>query len=309
MLAAEFAAVALAALALVRVLQLDTSRPGIMIVTFLPWFLLPIYLLFGIGIGARRWRLIALTGLLIFGHVNWVSADLASDSESSAAARSAPQLKVLTANTLARNEQLIELLDVVLSQDADIVALQEMGWRERSRLSNHRLVDNYPHRFADRELGIVLLSRLPIENASTWGRGFPRITVSVEEVSVDVVAIHTATPLWNTELWKADLAFLNESAKSHNGRLVLMGDFNSTMQHRQFRDLLSQANLTDSHLRRGSGWGATWPRRFLLGPQLRLDHVLTSAGLEPLTHSRLSGPGSDHRPVFSTIAVLPDVTS
>lgn len=296
----------MATLALVRVFQLDTNRPGIMVVTFLPWLLLPAYLLFGIGIGARRWRLIALSGLLIFGHVSWVSADLARDSERSAAARSAPQLNVLTANALARNEQLTELLDVVLSQEADIVAMQEMGWRERSRLSGHRLVDEYPYRFADNRLGIVLLSRLPIENASTWGRGFPRITVSVEGVSVDVVAIHTATPLWNTELWKADLAFLNESARTHSGRLILLGDFNSTMQHRQFRDLLSHAGLTDSHLRRGSGWGATWPRRFLFGPQLRLDHVLTSTGLEPVTHARLSGPGSDHRPIFSTIAVLPD---
>ena len=83
----------------------------------------------------------------------------------------------------------------------------------------------------------------------------------------------------------------------------MVGDFNATMYHPRFEDLLD-TGLTDAHSARGRGFSGTWPRNRSYPPFLRIDHALSSKELVPLEASYGKGTGSDHRPIIVDYALV-----
>ena len=86
------------------------------------------------------------------------------------------------------------------------------------------------------------------------------------------------------------------------GYVVVVGDFNATMQHAPFRDLLD-TGLRDAHLERGDGWAATFPADRSFPPVLRIDHVLVGDDVEVLEVGSGDATGSDHKPVWAVLAL------
>ena len=83
---------------------------------------------------------------------------------------------------------------------------------------------------------------------------------------------------------------------------ILAGDFNATLDHREFRKLLDRGYL-DAADAVGEGLTPTWPtssrkRRAL---PLTIDHVLVDrrVRVERVTVVRI--PGSDHRAVIAVL--------
>jgi endonuclease/exonuclease/phosphatase (EEP) superfamily protein YafD len=85
--------------------------------------------------------------------------------------------------------------------------------------------------------------------------------------------------------------------------MVLLGDFNATVDQAPLRALLA-AGLTDAHEELGRGWAATWPTNHRLPPLLQLDHVLHSSGLVAVAASEYTLLGTDHRAVVAELALL-----
>ena len=89
------------------------------------------------------------------------------------------------------------------------------------------------------------------------------------------------------------------------GRLLIVGDFNATWQNLGFRRLLG-GGLTDGAAARAHAFDMTWSQTMpVLPPLVRIDHVLTGAGLTVTRISTGAGPGSDHRLLRATVAVRP----
>ncbi|MDA8279749.1 MAG: endonuclease/exonuclease/phosphatase family protein [Actinomycetota bacterium] len=89
------------------------------------------------------------------------------------------------------------------------------------------------------------------------------------------------------------------------GRLLVVGDFNATWQNKWFRRLLA-GGLVDGAAARAHAFDMTWSQTMpVLPPLVRIDHVLTSAGLTVTRISTGAGPGSDHRLLRATVAVRP----
>jgi endonuclease/exonuclease/phosphatase (EEP) superfamily protein YafD len=80
---------------------------------------------------------------------------------------------------------------------------------------------------------------------------------------------------------------------------VVAGDFNATLDHAAFRDVL-RLGYADSAAQTGNGLIPTWgpPDRAAL---LTLDHVLADRACAVLGYSVQAVPGSDHRAVFAEI--------
>jgi endonuclease/exonuclease/phosphatase family metal-dependent hydrolase len=91
---------------------------------------------------------------------------------------------------------------------------------------------------------------------------------------------------------------------AHVRRELVVGDFNATWGNRGFRAILS-TGLVDGAAARGDALDMTWSQLSSpLPPLIRIDHVLTGPGVVVTTiHSR-PGPGSDHRALLATVALL-----
>jgi endonuclease/exonuclease/phosphatase family metal-dependent hydrolase len=80
---------------------------------------------------------------------------------------------------------------------------------------------------------------------------------------------------------------------------VVAGDFNATLDHAAFRDVL-RLGYADAARQAGRALVPTWglPGRAVL---LALDHVLVDRGCAVLACSVHAIPGTDHRAVYASI--------
>jgi endonuclease/exonuclease/phosphatase family metal-dependent hydrolase len=80
---------------------------------------------------------------------------------------------------------------------------------------------------------------------------------------------------------------------------VLAGDFNATIDHAAFRDVL-RLGYADAARQAGKALTPTWglPGK---GVVLTLDHVLVDRSCAVLACSVHAIPGSDHRAVYAAI--------
>ncbi|GAB4426810.1 MAG: hypothetical protein OHK0039_44930 [Bacteroidia bacterium] len=76
--------------------------------------------------------------------------------------------------------------------------------------------------------------------------------------------------------------------------LILAGDFNA-VPHSGIMQQVA-ARYTDTFVRRGQGWGWTFPVWWRLG--LRIDYQFCSAGLRPVSHRVIHEGVSDHLPLL-----------
>ena len=85
------------------------------------------------------------------------------------------------------------------------------------------------------------------------------------------------------------------------GAVIDGGDFNSTPDMRQFRDLLTNG-YQDAVDQTGAGFAPTFPSYFGLPPLITIDHLLTrNAAVSSMRTIDVSG--SDHRALLATVKV------
>ena len=128
-----------------------------------------------------------------------------------------------------------------------------------------------------------------------------------------VQAVHTYPPLPLAEgRWSDDLGALARQGRATQGRQVMLGDFNATLDHDPFREVLG-AGPADVHDVLGRGIVRTWPSGL---PLAHLDHVLIGAntggrekkdaeqgGVTAAGVHQRPIPGSDHLAVVADLRV------
>ena len=89
--------------------------------------------------------------------------------------------------------------------------------------------------------------------------------------------------------------------------VIIGGDYNSTPDLRQFRDLLTNG-YHDAVEQTGAGFAPTYPSDTWHPPIIVIDHVLTRNAAAASIRT-LDIPGSDHRALLATIEVPLDPTA
>jgi endonuclease/exonuclease/phosphatase family metal-dependent hydrolase len=224
---------------------------------------------------------------------------------------SADEIVIYSHNAYWGQSNPSEIVDSVEAADADIVVLQEI-WPELSReLTTRPALEAWPYRSADlltNPAGTTILSRWPLTQPElTQVADRPHIRATVETPSGPLVvhALHLAAPTDDglARQWVAGLDYLAQIEPQ--GPTVMVGDFNATADHAQFRNLLDRG-WVDAHEMKGCGFGATWPvGRGLPFAVLRLDHVLISGGIEVLSVEHGDASGSDHVPIRTALRIEP----
>lgn len=225
------------------------------------------------------------------------------------------ELRVLSSNL--RKGQADALLFVGLARaSADVVTVSELTAEAVERFNAAGMAGAFPYSVLNPAAGaggIGLWSRFPLAVVTQSRHGnmiAARLRIPGVRFAPVVASVHVISPLADNgkafDNWRygivatnAELIRLAEAAGS--GAVIVAGDFNSTPDMRQFRDLLTHG-YRDSVEQIGAGYGPTFPSNIWFPPLLTIDHVLTRQAAATSIRT-VKVPGSDHRSLLATIDV------
>ncbi len=221
-----------------------------------------------------------------------------------------PVLRVLTANLLAGRAGAEVVAELVSRKHADVLFVQELTDGAAARLQRAGLGDLLPHRVAQparHGAGGSIYARYPLRGEPfaapvSAARATARLDLPSGQF-VQLACIHAAPPKlpWSpgaTARWRSQLSALPAPGE---GLRILVGDFNATLDHAQFRRLLRRGYV-DAASQAGHGLSLTWGPQPGRGPALlAIDHVLIDRRCAVVTTSAHRLTGSDHRALYAEL--------
>jgi endonuclease/exonuclease/phosphatase (EEP) superfamily protein YafD len=208
-------------------------------------------------------------------------------------------------NVHEANDRFPEVVAAALASHADVLSVQEVDGRWWKALETG-LGQAYPwriHGSGERNYGIALFSRLPLENAEVVDLdGLPavRAVVQVNEARVVVWAVHLRSPESATDLAQRNRQWhsLATLVQAEHGPLCLVGDLNTVPWDEGYEGFKQRTGMEGG----GQDLIPTWPA--LAGSALiPLDHILASGGCSVEQGRTFGIPGSDHLGLLARIAL------
>jgi endonuclease/exonuclease/phosphatase (EEP) superfamily protein YafD len=207
---------------------------------------------------------------------------------------------------------------------ADVVTVSELTPEAVQRFSRAGINKSFPYS--------ILIPKAGAEGFGLWSR-FPLASVlptkhqdialvaarlKVPDVRFDPVlaSIHVISPVasdtdafveWRSGIATAKAGLAEFADSAGPGAVIVGGDFNSTPDMRQFRDLLT-TGYRDAVRQTGAGFSPTFPANKFFPPILTIDHILTRNAAASSIRS-ITIPGSDHRALLASIQVPLDPTA
>ncbi|MET0415843.1 MAG: endonuclease/exonuclease/phosphatase family protein [Actinoplanes sp.] len=220
-------------------------------------------------------------------------------------------LTVMTSNMLFGNADPDTIVQLVKEYDVAVLAVQEFTPEGREALAKAGLGDLLPHSSLADEPGASgsgVYSRFPVTATGDRrnGGGFRQAYATVQLPGAGPVVVESAHPLapWSVRViddWRSDLAA--QPTPDPNGPpIVLLGDFNATLDHGPLRDLIGSGYRDAAHAA-GAGLSRTWPEDNRFVPPVTIDHVLADKriGVRDVTVHPI--PESDHRAIIAALTV------
>ena len=222
------------------------------------------------------------------------------------------QLHVLTTNVLAGGADVDTIVRLVRDNDVAVLALQEFTPAIQGRFTEAGLDRLLPYSAPAAEVGTsgsALYSRYPITAGGSRrnGGGFLQAYGTVQPPGAGPLAVESAHPVAPYDVkvlgdWRSDLA--NQPRPDPDGTpLILLGDFNSTLDHKALRDLIA-GGYRDAAAVDGTGLIATWgPYDGNPIPPVTIDHVLVDRRIGVRDVTVHAVPRSDHRSILAALTV------
>ncbi len=225
-----------------------------------------------------------------------------------------PTVRLLTANLLAGAADPAAVVDLVRTEQVDVLVVQEFTPSAQAELDRLGLDRLLPYRHLNPVVGTPgsgLYARHPISGGGirtlrgAWGFTQAYATVAVPGApEVRVESAHPAAPyaLDQNGYWRTDLA-AQPPATPQGALSILAGDFNATLDHGPLRALL-RTGYVDAAAAVGAGLVGTWgPYDGDRIPPVTIDHVLVDRRIAVRDVSVRPLPGSDHRMILAELAL------
>jgi endonuclease/exonuclease/phosphatase (EEP) superfamily protein YafD len=220
---------------------------------------------------------------------------------------SPPDLRLVLANVNGGNTNYPALLNLIATEDPDIIVIQEADERWVEALK--ALASSHPFtRFiANRDnTGIMLRSRFPVEpidDAVAQGCDFPIIIVriKIKEVTASLITLHPPPPVTQTFLSERNhqLAQVANLVKRLPQPVIVAGDLNISLWSPYYSRFVDQSGLVAA--RQSFGILPTYPthNRLVMIP---IDHCLVTSDIK-VTNCRTGREiSSDHLPILIDLA-------
>ncbi|MFB4292558.1 endonuclease/exonuclease/phosphatase family protein [Nonomuraea sp. ATR24] len=213
--------------------------------------------------------------------------------------------RVLTINLFGRADPQA-VVELVRRLRPDVFSALELTPRAVAALDAAGLAELMPHRVLEADHGATgsgLYARHPLtalpDLFTPIGHNMPAAALTLPSGGrVEVVAVHPNPPLGRkTAGWYASLAAL--PGLSPDAVRVLAGDFNASLDHRAFRELLDRGYV-DAARQVGMGLTPTWPNR-AVPPFITIDHVLADERAGVREVQVVDVPRTDHRGVYAEL--------
>lgn len=322
--AAVFSGLGLLATVPVAVLSVCRAIPAqwpvlvVQLLSFTPWLAVPAAVGLLLAFLGRSRRQQALAATLVLCHVFWLFP-LDAVRPAAGTVHTALPLKVMSINAEYGQADAGDIVRRVQDEGVALLAIQEHTPDLQARLSVEGLDGVLPYRISEPAYdagGSAVYSRHPLELVGLVpDTAFKMPTVRLRAEAdgaaavLDVTNVHVVPPVEDQlPRWRGDLAAVGRAADLPGTRLLL-GDFNATYDHAEFRDLLARgrapsgeaAGLVDVGAASGSRLVPTWPMEGPPLPGITIDHLLTSRGLGSSDYRVVTVPGTDHAAVLATL--------
>jgi endonuclease/exonuclease/phosphatase family metal-dependent hydrolase len=303
----------------------DLWWPGTLLLFSPRWlFALPALLLLPYSIFRNRLLLIPLIVTLIIIYIPFMGLNWSGSSGSNS--HIGKPIRIVTCNIHSGEFNQKKLETMIRDTAADIVTLQEVP-------SNLLLIPPKGWQMIVTK-GFAILSRYPLTGTAVvtmpppgekWLKPQMLQTIASTDLgALAVCSVHLPTPRFGLqEIFDRktlirpsrkgrllrDTVYRREVAKKVNSYIsqldlpvIVAGDFNTPSDSRLFQEVWgSYRNAFDE---KGRGYGWTQRVRFSgLRYSSRIDHILTSSRLMPLTSAVGSDVGSDHLPLIADITI------
>ena len=207
---------------------------------------------------------------------------------------------------------------------ADVITVSELTPEAVQRFSQAGLDKIFPHSLlipGPGAQGIGLWSRFPLSHLEPPKQrdiGVVSTRIVVPGVRFDPVlaSMHVISPVasdtnafgyWQSGVATAKAGLIDFAEDAGPAAVIVGGDFNSTPDMRQFRDLLTDG-YHDAVRQTGAGFAPTFPANEWFPPIITIDHVLTRNAAATSIRT-VTIPGSDHLALLATIQVPLDPTA
>jgi endonuclease/exonuclease/phosphatase (EEP) superfamily protein YafD len=221
-----------------------------------------------------------------------------------------PRLRIMAANLWNGRADPSAVVDLVRSQQVDLLVLPELTPAALAALDDEGLGDLLPNRALDARVGgdgVGILAKFPLRKIvlmpeSSLGQLSAVVDLPGRD-DLEVVAVHILPPTTSASVpvWRNELAALPHPDTDERTR-VLAGDFNATLDHAAFRELLDRGYV-DAAEEAGEGLSPTWST-WPYGPPITIDHLLADGRSAIVSYAVFDLPGSDHNAILTEL-VLP----
>lgn len=218
-------------------------------------------------------------------------------------------VRVLSFNLLAENDDYAEVIAYIQQVEADVVFLHEV-----SRPWEEALADaDLPYEMTvSREEDVIFATLVlapegAVVTSYGWTLADPRsvaVEFEVDGIPVHILGVHALAPSDEERavLRRQELEFVGEWAADQTGPAAVTGDFNATPWSYPFRQLI-EGGLIDSE--KGFGLQPSFPADPVWA-RVPIDHLLHNQGFE-VSDRQLDPPlGSDHLPLVVDLVVVGD---
>lgn len=295
--------------AVTRVLGLDGGRgfPVIPLIAYTPYVAAAALLVAGVAVALGNWAAAVLASAATVCLMAVVAPRAVGGGE--ALPTGATELRVLSANLHRGTARPGALLALVERLRPDVLSVQELTPGFARRFEAVGIARLLPHALLSAQSGAGgggIYSRLPMRPLSPS----PLVSFHMRRAAlrlpgaarVRLVEVHPSAPTrGDIDLWEAGLRTLPRAEPS-GPPWVLAGDFNSTLDFADLRDLLD-SGYRDAAEVTGRGLEATWPQGRIFPPPVTIDHVFADERIAILGYAVEGLPGSDHRAVFARLAI------
>lgn len=275
------------------------------------WLMLSLPLVL-IAVALRGWKLTA--AMAVPGALFWLWFGALFLPQPIPTCDGCTEFTVMTTNTspIAAPE---EVVAGIRESNADVVVIQEL-FTTQAALIEQELSGIYPYQALYPDFGLAgagLISKYPISNPQYFDLvvgTFPYVMadVDINGRTLTVIGAHPPPPSvipYGSRL-EPDIPDLHRLIAENDDNVILLGDFNTTDRHSDYRELRSYG-LSEAWRSVGSGFGLTFPiqGRYVglpVPPLIRIDHVFYTDKFIALQAVHGPDTGGDHRPVMARIA-------
>ncbi|MCU1512044.1 MAG: Metal-dependent hydrolase, endonuclease/exonuclease/phosphatase family [Arthrobacter sp.] len=329
LLPAVLVAAPVAVLSVFRAVPAAWPTPVVQLVAFTPWLVFPAAAAVLLALPSRRLWAVLPAAVLLAAQLLWLfppdvllaqhTGQLQGRGQDATAP--AAELKVMSLNAKLGQADPAAIVRLVRENGIALLALQELSPALEKRLDAEGLDALLPHR-ASHPLngaggsGVYAARPLsPLDAVKGTAFYIPTLQLSLDAggrpVALAVANVHAQAPVeGQAPRWRSDLAAVGSLA-ARPGNLLLLGDFNATFDHAEFRELLSggpdgaaaAGSLVDAGVAARARFVSTWPRDGQVLPGVVIDHIVTSPHVFSSGYSVQAVAGTDHAAVLATLSI------